>query len=462
VAGRGGPSFISPDVQRDQIRRWAALRGAEIAVFHTDLDESGSRDDRPGLLAALERAESGLSDGLVVAKLDRFARSLVGALETIRRLEACGATFVSVAEGLDPTTSAGKMMTRLMLVLAEYELDRYRESWEESDRRAVARGIHVSSKVPTGYRRRPDRMLEPDPATAPAIARAFAMRAACHSYPEIGDELLRHGIGVSGGQAPWTAATLINLFRNPVYIGEARCGPHRRPGAHPAIVDRGTFELAQAAPRLARLRSEEWPSILSGLLRCAGCRYCMQLAGQRRREPRIKRIHCDPRARAFGCPEPAEALQQEVEALVERRFLASLDRPPLSPPPGAGEIAEAEARLGDAETRLEERLAASAGAPPSKRASSARERSAVAAARSTLLRLARSGSMPAADALREAWPAMGPPERRRHLAMALDAVFLRPGPGPGLDGRVLLVPFGRGPREIPRPGKSVAFEPFRW
>lgn len=154
VGGREGASFISPELQREEIENWARFKRAEISEVHVDLDESGGTVHRPGLERVLERAEAGITQGIVVAKLDRFARSLTGALETIRRLDEAGAMFISVAEGLDPTTPAGKMMMRLMLVMAEFELDRLKESWVQSRRRAVMRGFHVSSQPPTGYSKR--------------------------------------------------------------------------------------------------------------------------------------------------------------------------------------------------------------------------------------------------------------------------------------------------------------------
>ncbi|HET9186018.1 MAG TPA: recombinase family protein, partial [Solirubrobacterales bacterium] len=72
VRGRKGESFISPDVQREQIFAWAASRGASLGEVFVELDESGGRADRPLLMRAIERVEAGLSEGVAVAKLDRF------------------------------------------------------------------------------------------------------------------------------------------------------------------------------------------------------------------------------------------------------------------------------------------------------------------------------------------------------------------------------------------------------
>src|SRR4051794_7852818 len=115
VGRRHGAKFISPLEQRDQIQAWARMQGATIAEVLEELDESGSRRDRPLLMRALERVEAGLTNGVVVAHLDRFGRSLVHGLDAIERIRQAGGTFVSVADGFDIRTPTGKLVLRLML-----------------------------------------------------------------------------------------------------------------------------------------------------------------------------------------------------------------------------------------------------------------------------------------------------------------------------------------------------------
>jgi DNA invertase Pin-like site-specific DNA recombinase len=62
VAGRTGPSFIAPVVQREGIERWAASQGVVIGQIFEELDESGARSDRPLLMEAIRRIESHESD----------------------------------------------------------------------------------------------------------------------------------------------------------------------------------------------------------------------------------------------------------------------------------------------------------------------------------------------------------------------------------------------------------------
>lgn len=95
---RSGPSFISPLEQRDQIEGWAKLNRAVVAHVFEELDESGARADRPLLQEALARIERGDTNGIVVARLDRFGRSLLNGLAAIERIRAAGGLFVSVQD----------------------------------------------------------------------------------------------------------------------------------------------------------------------------------------------------------------------------------------------------------------------------------------------------------------------------------------------------------------------------
>ena len=81
-AGREGESFISPEVQRKKIEDWAQLHGVEIVQWWEEIDQSGAKLERPLFQQALARCERGETGGIVVARLDRFARSAVDALSS--------------------------------------------------------------------------------------------------------------------------------------------------------------------------------------------------------------------------------------------------------------------------------------------------------------------------------------------------------------------------------------------
>jgi site-specific DNA recombinase len=176
TAGRSGASFISPVVQRERIAAWCSLYNARLQHVFEELDESGGRVDRPLLLAAIDRVERGMSDGIIVAKLDRFGRSFKDALEHIERIDRAGGRLISVQDQFDLGTDHGRLVLRLMLSFAEFERDRIRTTWDDANRKAVERGVHTATQAPTGYRKGRDPRLRVDPRSAPAIREAFAMR----------------------------------------------------------------------------------------------------------------------------------------------------------------------------------------------------------------------------------------------------------------------------------------------
>src|SRR5688500_14197352 len=135
VNERQGESFISPLVQRETIERWAQLQGATVGELFEELDESGARADRPKLEQALVRVERRESSGIVVARLDRFGRSLLDGLAAIDRITRAGGTFVAVEDGLDLSTDTGRLVLRIMLSLGEWELDRVRSNWRTAKQR---------------------------------------------------------------------------------------------------------------------------------------------------------------------------------------------------------------------------------------------------------------------------------------------------------------------------------------
>src|SRR3954451_1085043 len=141
VGPRKGSRFISPQVQREQITSWAATNGVELARVFEGLDESGSRADRPLLLAAIDRIASGVTDGLVVSKVDRFSRSHTDGSILIDRVVRTGGRFVSVADGFDTSTPTGRMVLRMMLSWAEWDLERIRGDWAIAKQRAIDRGV---------------------------------------------------------------------------------------------------------------------------------------------------------------------------------------------------------------------------------------------------------------------------------------------------------------------------------
>ncbi len=106
------------DQQRD------ALGKAGVVKTFSDT-MSGARDDRPGLAELMAYVRAG--DSVIVWKLDRLGRNTLHILETVKALTDRGITLVSVTDGIDSSTPAGRMMIGVLGSLAEYERELIRE-----------------------------------------------------------------------------------------------------------------------------------------------------------------------------------------------------------------------------------------------------------------------------------------------------------------------------------------------
>src|SRR5439155_13083762 len=140
IGGRAGDGYISPEVQREQISAFASLMGVEIDAWHDDQDYSGGNIERPGFLEVIRRIESGETGGVIVAKIDRFARSAPDGGSMVRRIIDAGGIFASAQERIDPTTDFGKAMLNIMFVMAELQLDQLKSGWKTAKGRAIRRG----------------------------------------------------------------------------------------------------------------------------------------------------------------------------------------------------------------------------------------------------------------------------------------------------------------------------------
>src|SRR5262245_20686842 len=175
--GREGESFISPEVQRKKIADWAKLHEVEVIQWWEEIDQSGAKRERPMFQEALARCERHETGGIIVARLDRFARSAVDALESITRLNQAGARLVSVEDNFDGSTPMGRFAIGILTLIAELELERIKENWDQAIRAAVGRGVHISGRTPVGYERDEDGRLHPTEPAATAVREVFRRRA---------------------------------------------------------------------------------------------------------------------------------------------------------------------------------------------------------------------------------------------------------------------------------------------
>jgi len=115
-----------PENQLQELRRYVEARGWSAGEF-VDRGVSGAKDRRPALDQMISEAKRRRFDVLVCWRLDRLGRNLKHLVTLIEDLQALGIAFVSLGEGIDCTTPAGKLQLHILAALAEFEKGRIRE-----------------------------------------------------------------------------------------------------------------------------------------------------------------------------------------------------------------------------------------------------------------------------------------------------------------------------------------------
>lgn len=109
-------------MQFADLRDYAERRGWRV-VAEVEETESGKNDARPRRAELLKKLCTAKRAGDVVLawKLDRWGRSAIDLMLTLKELHTWGVAFVSVTEGFDLTTPAGRMQAGIFAVIAEFE-----------------------------------------------------------------------------------------------------------------------------------------------------------------------------------------------------------------------------------------------------------------------------------------------------------------------------------------------------
>lgn len=139
-----GYARISTDKQDTALQLDALTeRGVAVADIFSDT-MSGARDDREGLAQAIAALQPG--DKLVVWRIDRLSRSLRHLLDVAEQIQARGAALVSICEGIDLSTPAGRLVFGMLGAVAQFERDVIRERTKAGLAAAKARGVKLGAK----------------------------------------------------------------------------------------------------------------------------------------------------------------------------------------------------------------------------------------------------------------------------------------------------------------------------
>lgn len=328
VGGREGDSFISPDVQRKQIESYCSTYGLRLGEWYEELDVSGGTTNRKLLNEAIRRVESGDSGGIIVAKLDRFARNVREGLDSIERISNAGGRFICVEQQFDTGTPQGRFFLTLMLAFAELERENRKRDWKIAKREAIERGVHIG-RTPTGYLRpHKGKPLVLDPLAWEHVYEAGMRRIAGTSWRELAEYLDERGVGSARGKG-WYPHAVRRMLANPSYLGIARQGEHSQEDAHPAIFTREEFAAINRSTRARVVTGESAAAgaVLRQIAKCSSCGHNLIVKvgtshGGKKRTPSYS---CLVKRNGPACEHGATMAVHKLDAYVEARLLDAID-----------------------------------------------------------------------------------------------------------------------------------------
>lgn len=204
----GGANGDSPAAQEDACRAWATANGHEVVAVLADRGVSGKLppEERDGLLAALVAVEAGEADGLVVHRLDRFARELHVQEAALARVWSAGGHVFEAVEGEvrrdDPDDPYRRFVRQVMGAAAELERGLIAARLRQGRRRKSERGGYIGGWVPMGWRvagQGAEAVLVEEPTEQELRRRLRDLRDAGRSYRRVADRLNDDGIPTAGG-----------------------------------------------------------------------------------------------------------------------------------------------------------------------------------------------------------------------------------------------------------------------
>lgn len=251
-------AFNTLDAQREACEAYVRSQRGEgwelVADHYDDGGFSGGTLERPAMQRLLAAVDAGHVNVIIVYKVDRLTRSLMDFSRIVDRLDARKASFVSVTQAFNTTTSMGRLTLNVLLSFAQFEREVTGERIRDKIAASKAKGMWMGGNLPLGYDLG-ERVLLVNEVEAEQVRHIFRRYRELGSAIALMKELNDAGIvskrwvarsgNVRGGQ-PLSCGALYYVLQNRLYRGDIVHREHRHAGTHEAIVDEELFAAVQS------------------------------------------------------------------------------------------------------------------------------------------------------------------------------------------------------------------------
>lgn len=276
-------AFNSLDAQREACAAYILSQTHEgwelVDDQYDDGGWSGGNMARPALKQLLADVAAGRVDVIVVYKVDRLTRSLADFARIVDTLDKAKASFVSVTQAFNTTSSMGRLTLNVLLSFAQFEREVTSERIRDKFAASKRKGIFMGGPIPIGYRLGSRKLLVDDE-EAGTVRMIFERYIALRSIGELADELADRGVrtkvrqlkdGRVTGGVKFYHGPLASILKNPLYIGKVPQGGVLHEGEHEGIIEEALWGEVQSIMASNRHRRKvglgvRHPSLLTGML----------------------------------------------------------------------------------------------------------------------------------------------------------------------------------------------------
>jgi site-specific DNA recombinase len=302
---RPGEEAVSLVTQEADCRKLAKRKGWKVAQIYRDAGRSAWSDsrDRPGFDKMLVDLEAGRIAGILAWKQDRLGRRVAEVAALLDRARQLGAIVATVTDGLDTTTSSGRMAAQMVAAVAENESANTSVRVRRAMQARAERGEPNGGPRPYGYRR--EGGLVVDPVEAAVVRQCAGRILAGERIGTILRDLHSQGATTSTGKR-WTRRSLVNTLTSSRIAGLREHDHREVPGTWEAIIDRETHEALRGALAPSKVRRPAPRSyyLSGGLLVCGSCGSRMKgrsWIAPDGRQTRRAQYHCHGATEHNGC-----------------------------------------------------------------------------------------------------------------------------------------------------------------
>jgi DNA invertase Pin-like site-specific DNA recombinase len=250
--------YNSLDAQYDACTAYALSQRHEgwtvVKDRYDDGGFSGGNLERPSLKRLLVDIEAGKVDIILLYKIDRLTRSLSDFAKIVEILDRKDASFVSITQSFNTTTSMGRLTLNMLLSFAQFEREVTGERIRDKIYSSKRKGIWMGGPVPLGYDVI-DRKLVVNEPEAEQVRQIMQLYLKVGSVPELVDVMAKNGShtkiqqrkdGGTRGGCHFKRGNLYHLLSNRIYRGMTVHKGEAFEGEHEAIVAEELWDHVQA------------------------------------------------------------------------------------------------------------------------------------------------------------------------------------------------------------------------